>query len=84
MGRSLRPTLADEIHIVGVPGVVATKFVAFVIAAIVAAVVVHGVTGETLAAAPVRARPFLAPVLVAYVIPASSRGRRRAVGRALV
>ena len=41
-------------------------------------------TGEALAPAPVRARPLLAPVDVAYVIPASSRGRRRAVGRALV
>ena len=56
MGGLLRPTLADEIHVTGVPGVVATKFVAFVIAATVAAVVVHGVTGEALAPAPVRAR----------------------------
>ena len=67
MGGRLRQTLADEIHVTGVSGVVATKFVAFVIAATVAAVVVHGVTGEALAPAPVRARPLLAPVAVAYV-----------------
>ena len=84
MGGRLRPTLADEIHVTGVSGVVATKLVAFVTAATVAAIVVHRVTGEALGPAPVRARPLLAPVAVAYVIPASSRGRRLAVGRALL
>ena len=84
MGGRLRPTLANEILVTGVSGVVATKFVAFVIAAIVATVVVHGVAGETLAPAPARARPLLAPVAVAYVIPARSRGRRRASGRAFI